>query len=52
VCREGFEERRKGEAREITVNQQDRRIDLEVCRAWLFVDLYSSGEPLSQDGSL
>jgi hypothetical protein len=47
VCREGFEERRKGAAREIAVNQQDQRIGLEVCRAWLFVDLYSSSEPLS-----
>jgi hypothetical protein len=50
VCREGFEERSKGEARDI-VNQQDRRTDLEV-GAWIFVALYySSGGPLSQEGS-
>jgi hypothetical protein len=40
VCRAGFEERSKGAAREITTNQQDRRTDLEVCKAWLFVVLY------------
>jgi hypothetical protein len=49
LCREGFEERRKGAIREITLNQQDRRNDLEVCRAWIFVDSYSSEKPLSQD---
>jgi hypothetical protein len=52
VCREGFEERRKWAPREIADNQQERRIDLEVCRAWPFIDLYSSGEPLSEDESL
>jgi hypothetical protein len=36
----GAEERSKGAAREIAANQQDRRTDLEVCRAWLFVALY------------
>jgi hypothetical protein len=52
VCRAGFEERSKGAAREIAANQQDRRTDLEVCKAWLFVVLYySSGGPLSQDES-
>jgi hypothetical protein len=40
VCRAGFEERSKGAAREIAANQQDRRTDLEVCRAWLFAVLY------------
>jgi hypothetical protein len=34
VCRAGAEERSKGAAREIATNQQDRRTDLEVCRAW------------------
>jgi hypothetical protein len=38
VCRAGFKERSKGAAREIAANQQDRRTDLEVCRAWLFAD--------------
>jgi hypothetical protein len=33
VCRAGFEERSKWVAREIAANQQDRRIDLEVCKA-------------------
>jgi hypothetical protein len=51
VCRAGAEERSKGEAREITANQQDRRTDLEVCRAWLSVVLYSSGGSLSQEGT-
>jgi hypothetical protein len=42
----------KGKAREIAANQQDRRTDLEVCKAWLFVVfVFSSGGPLSQDGS-
>jgi hypothetical protein len=40
VCRARFEERSKGATREITTNQQDRRTDLEVCKAWLFADLY------------
>jgi hypothetical protein len=47
----GAEERSKGAAREIAANQQDQRTDLEVCKAWLFVVLYSSDGPLSQDGS-
>jgi hypothetical protein len=34
---QGSEDRSKGAAREIAANQQDRRIDLEVCRAWLSV---------------
>jgi hypothetical protein len=51
VCRAGAKERSKGATREIATNQQDQRTDLEVCRAWLFVVLYSSGGPLSQDGS-
>jgi hypothetical protein len=51
VCRAGAEERSKGAAREIATNQQDRRTDLEVCRAWLSTVLYSSGGPLSQEGS-
>jgi hypothetical protein len=42
------EERRKGAAREIAANQQDRRTNLEVCKARLFVALYySSSRPLS-----
>jgi hypothetical protein len=45
------EEKSEGAAREITTNQQDQRFDLEVCRAWLFVALYSSGGPLSQNRS-
>ena len=49
VCREWFKEISKGEIREITINQQYQRDDIEVCRSWLFVDLYSLGEPLSQD---
>jgi hypothetical protein len=40
VCRARFEEMSKGATREIAANQQDRRTDLEVCKAWLFVDLY------------
>jgi hypothetical protein len=42
VCkgRGRVEERSKGAAREIEANQQDRRTDLEVCKAWLFVVLY------------
>jgi hypothetical protein len=52
VCREGAEERSKGAAWEITSNQQDQRIDLEVCKAWLFAILYSLGGSLSQDESL
>jgi hypothetical protein len=32
---QGGKNRNKGAAREIVTNQQDRRIDLEVCRAWL-----------------
>jgi hypothetical protein len=40
VCREGLEERSKGATREITTNHTDRRIDLDVCKAWLFVVLY------------
>jgi hypothetical protein len=52
VCRAGAEERSKGAAREITANRQDRRTDLEVCRAWLSAVLYSSDGPLSQDESL
>jgi hypothetical protein len=48
----GVEERSKGAAREIAANQQDRRNDLEVCKAWLFaVSYYSSGWPLSHDES-
>jgi hypothetical protein len=37
VWREGSEDRCKGAARDIETNQQDRRTDLEVCRAWLYV---------------
>jgi hypothetical protein len=37
VWRAGAKDRSKGAAREIAANQQDRRIDLEVCRAWLSV---------------
>jgi hypothetical protein len=36
----GVEERSKGAAREIAANQQDRRIDIEFCKAWLFANLY------------
>jgi hypothetical protein len=37
VWRAGAEDRSKGAAREIAANQQDRRTDLEVCRAWLSI---------------
>jgi hypothetical protein len=46
----GAKDKSKGEAREITY-QQDRRIDLEVCRSWLSVVLYSSSGPFSRDES-
>jgi hypothetical protein len=43
VWREGAEDKRKGETREITTNQQDRRTNLEVFRACLSsILLYSS----------
>jgi len=47
----GIEKRRKGVPKEIATSQQDQRNDLEVCRNWLFVALYSLGGKLSQDGS-
>jgi len=47
VCSSGFKERSKGEAREILVNQQDQRIDLEVSRDCLFSYLYLLCQPLS-----
>jgi hypothetical protein len=47
VCKVGFKERNKATVRGIIVNQEDRRTDLEVCRDWIFVDMYSQGEPLS-----
>jgi hypothetical protein len=37
VWREGAEDRTKGAVREIKTNQQDRRNDLEVCRAWISI---------------
>jgi hypothetical protein len=37
VWRAGAEDKSKGAARDIAANQQDRRTDLDVCKAWLSV---------------
>jgi hypothetical protein len=37
VWRVGAKDRSKGATQDITCNQQDQRIDLDICRAWLSV---------------